>query len=103
MWNDLGVRGEPWALNDRGDIGEGYRVDSARSRDGKQFLIPVPLRWRLDTGTVEELPVPGPNMAAAVTSDGVAVFSGVNQPVTSVAPDGGQGPAAATRRPPPAP
>jgi hypothetical protein len=78
-------------LNGVWAIGEGYRVDPVRSRDGKQFLISVPLRWRLDTGTVEELPVPGPNMVAAVTSGGVAVFSGITQPVTSVAPDGAQG------------
>jgi hypothetical protein len=76
--------------NGRWAIGEGYRPDPNRSKGGKQLTIPVPLRWRLDTGAVEELPVAVPNLIVDVSAGGVAVFDGVTRPVTLVAPDGAQ-------------
>jgi hypothetical protein len=77
-------------VSGRWAVGEGYRPDPNLTKDGRSIPLPVPLRWRLDTGTVEELPIANPNGIVDVTAQGVAVFSGVTQPVTLVAPDGTQ-------------
>lgn len=75
-------------LNGGWAVGIGHRPDPNRSKLGTAISVEVPLRWRLDTGTVEELPIAVPDTIAGVTARGEAVFNGVTRPVTVVAPDG---------------
>jgi hypothetical protein len=76
-------------LNGDWAIGVGNR-GAVQGNDGKPISVDVSLRWRLDTGTVEALPIGGSDMIVDVTPQGVAVFNGVNRPVTLIAPDGTQ-------------